>query len=197
MERSRFLVETSWLAEHLHEQHLRVVDMRGYVRTAESDGVQEASYVGAREEYEKAHIPGAVYIDWTSDIVDPDDDLLVVAGHQGECRPVVLAEAHPAELRPQIGADRGGPAIDVIFFTGRKFFVAGIHILRIGRIVRRCDADDRRRGRHDLLAARQACRRQFRLRDVIGQAREHFAHARRLRNFKTFFERSEKDVSYS
>src|SRR5258708_30951179 len=73
MERSRFLVETSWLAEHLHEQHLRVVDMRGYVRTVESDGVQEASYVGAREEYEKAHIPGAVYIDWTSDIVDPDD----------------------------------------------------------------------------------------------------------------------------
>jgi thiosulfate/3-mercaptopyruvate sulfurtransferase len=73
MERSRFLVETSWLAEHLHEQHLRVVDMRGYVRTVESDGVQEASYVGAREEYEKAHIPGAVYIDWTSDIIDPDD----------------------------------------------------------------------------------------------------------------------------
>src|SRR5260370_7762344 len=75
MERSRFLVETSWLAEHLHEQHLRVVDMRGYVRTVESDGVQEASYVGAREEYEKAHIPGAVHIDWTGDIVDPDDPI--------------------------------------------------------------------------------------------------------------------------
>jgi thiosulfate/3-mercaptopyruvate sulfurtransferase len=73
MERSQFLVETSWLAEHLHDPHLRVVDMRGYVRTVERDGVQDALYVGARDEYEQDHIPGAVYIDWTSDIVDPDD----------------------------------------------------------------------------------------------------------------------------
>src|SRR5216684_1132520 len=73
MERSQFLVETSWLAEHLHDPHLRVVDMRGYVRTVEHDGVQDAHYVGARDEYEQGHIPGALYIDWTSDIVDPDD----------------------------------------------------------------------------------------------------------------------------
>lgn len=108
MERSRFLVETSWLAEHLHEQHLRVVDMRGYVRTVESDGVQEASYVGAREEYEKAHIPGAVYIDWTSDIVDPDDPVEAqiapaerfaeVMGRLGigDQQLVVAYDAHPA-----------------------------------------------------------------------------------------------------
>src|SRR6266700_484927 len=73
MERSRFLVETSWLAEHLHDPHVRIVDMRGYVRTVEHDGVQEASYVGARDEYEQGHIPGAVYIDWSSDIVDPGE----------------------------------------------------------------------------------------------------------------------------
>ncbi len=108
MERGRFLVETSWLAAHLHEQHLRVVDMRGYVRTVESDGVQEASYVGAREEYEKAHIPGAVYIDWTSDIVDPDDPVEAqvapaerfaeVMGHLGigDQQLVVAYDAHPA-----------------------------------------------------------------------------------------------------
>jgi thiosulfate/3-mercaptopyruvate sulfurtransferase len=72
MERSHFLVETTWLAEHLNDPHLRVVDMRGYVRTVERDGVQDASYVGARDEYEQAHIPGALYVDWTSDIVDPD-----------------------------------------------------------------------------------------------------------------------------
>lgn len=73
MERSRFLVETTWLAEHLDDADLRIVDMRGYVRTIEREGVQEAQYVGAREEYEHAHIPGALYIDWTKDIVDPDD----------------------------------------------------------------------------------------------------------------------------
>ncbi len=73
MERGQFLVESSWLAEHLDDPHLRVVDMRGYVRTVEHDGVQDAQYVGARDEYDQGHIPGALYIDWSSDIVDPDD----------------------------------------------------------------------------------------------------------------------------
>lgn len=75
MARDKFLVETAWLADHLHDPHLRLVDMRGYVRTKVQDGVQEATYVGAREEYEQAHIPGALYIDWTRDIVDLDDSV--------------------------------------------------------------------------------------------------------------------------
>ncbi len=73
MDRSRFLVETSWLADHLHDAHMRVVDMRGYVKTVEINGQQNALYIGARDEYEQAHIPGALYIDWSSDITDPDD----------------------------------------------------------------------------------------------------------------------------
>src|SRR5437763_6074230 len=73
MERSLFLVETTWLAEHLNDPHIRIVDMRGYVRTVERNGVQNAQYVGARDEYEQGHIPGAVYIDWSSDIIDLDD----------------------------------------------------------------------------------------------------------------------------
>jgi thiosulfate/3-mercaptopyruvate sulfurtransferase len=108
MERSRFLVETTWLAEHLNDPHLRVVDMRGYVRTVERDGVQDASYVGARDEYEQAHIPGALYIDWTSDIVDPDDAVEAqiapaqrfaeVMGRMGigDQHLVVAYDAHPA-----------------------------------------------------------------------------------------------------
>ncbi len=76
MERSNYLVETSWLAEHLHDPQLRVVDMRGYVKTVAHEGVQEAFYIGARDEYEEGHIPGAVYIDWSSDIVDPDDPVI-------------------------------------------------------------------------------------------------------------------------
>ena len=74
-ERSRFLVETSWLAEHINDPHLRVVDMRGYVRTVEKNGVQDALYTGARDEYEQGHIPGALYIDWSHDIVDLDDSV--------------------------------------------------------------------------------------------------------------------------
>src|SRR5260370_3398201 len=76
-ERSQFLVETSWLAEHLHDPQVRIVDMRGYVRTVSrkgAQGLQDATYTGARDEYERGHILGAVYIDWTEDIVDLDDE---------------------------------------------------------------------------------------------------------------------------
>jgi len=77
-DRDQFLVETSWLAEHLHDTDLRVVDLRGYVKIITLDAAsdsQAAHYLGAREEYEKGHIPGAVYADWTSDIADPEGDI--------------------------------------------------------------------------------------------------------------------------
>ena len=107
MDRHQFLVETEWLAEHLHDPHLRIVDMRGYVRTVEHNGVQDALYVGARDEYEQSHIPGALYIDWTSDIVDPDspveaqvapsDRFAEVLGRLGigDQHLVVAYDAHP------------------------------------------------------------------------------------------------------
>jgi thiosulfate/3-mercaptopyruvate sulfurtransferase len=68
------LVTTAWLAAHLHDKNVRVVDIRGFVTTRPvSPGVEHATYLGAREEYLAGHIPGAVYVDWTKDITDPDD----------------------------------------------------------------------------------------------------------------------------
>ncbi len=68
------LLQTEWLAEHIGDRNLRVVDIRGrVVTTPVAPGVEEADYQGARGEYLAAHIPGAVYIDWTTDITDPDD----------------------------------------------------------------------------------------------------------------------------
>lgn len=68
------LVNTDWLAEHLDDPNVRVVDVRGYVKKRDvGGGRQEAEYLGAREEYDDSHVPGAVYVDWTRDIVDPDD----------------------------------------------------------------------------------------------------------------------------
>jgi thiosulfate/3-mercaptopyruvate sulfurtransferase len=108
MERNHFLVETSWLAEHLNDPHICIVDMRGYVRTVEHDGVQDALYVGARDEYERGHIPGAVYIDWSSDIIDPNDSVeaqiappvrfahLMEQLGIGDQHLVVAYDAHPA-----------------------------------------------------------------------------------------------------
>jgi len=108
VDRSRFLVETSWLAAHLDDGALRIVDMRGYVRTTEREGVQYAEYIGAREEYEQAHIPGAVYIDWSHDIVDLSDPIKAQVAPPrhfaeameslgiGDEHLVVAYDAHPA-----------------------------------------------------------------------------------------------------
>jgi len=68
------LVTTAWLADHLHDPDLRVVDIRGYVTTRPvGPGEEEATYRGAPEEYRAGHVPGAVFVDWTRDVVDPDD----------------------------------------------------------------------------------------------------------------------------
>jgi thiosulfate/3-mercaptopyruvate sulfurtransferase len=110
-ERSQFLVEASWLAEHLDDPQVRIVDMRGYVRTVPrkgAEGLQDATYMGARDEYERGHIPGAVYIDWTEDIVDLEDDVEAQIAQEeqfaevmerlgiGNQHLVVAYDAHPA-----------------------------------------------------------------------------------------------------
>jgi thiosulfate/3-mercaptopyruvate sulfurtransferase len=70
------LVTTDWLEEHLEDPDLRVVDVRGFVTTRPvAPGVEAARYWGAESEYVEGHIPGAVYVDWTRDIVDPDDPI--------------------------------------------------------------------------------------------------------------------------
>ncbi len=68
------LVQTAWLHKHLQDADVRVVDIRGYVKKEDlGGGRQKAEYLPAREEYDEAHVPGAVFVDWTRDIVDPDD----------------------------------------------------------------------------------------------------------------------------
>ena len=68
------LVSTDWLQDHLGDPEVRIVDIRGYVTTRPvQPGVEEATYRGAPEEYAAGHIPGAVFVDWTEDIVDRDD----------------------------------------------------------------------------------------------------------------------------
>jgi thiosulfate/3-mercaptopyruvate sulfurtransferase len=70
------LVSPEWLAERLAVPGLQVVDIRGYVKTEDlGEGRQHAEYIGARDEYDREHIPGSVYIDWTSDIVDPEHEV--------------------------------------------------------------------------------------------------------------------------
>lgn len=102
------LVSTKWLADHLENEDLRVVDIRGYVKTAElGGGKQSADYVPAPEEYAAGHIPGAVFVDWTKDIIDPED-------------PVKVQVANPAQFKAAmeaIGID-GETEVVVVDHTG-------------------------------------------------------------------------------
>ena len=84
MENPDSLVTTDWLADHLEDENLRVVDIRGYVKKTDlGEGRQRAEYLAAPHEYDEAHIPGAVYVDWTRDVTDPDDPVPVQVAPQG------------------------------------------------------------------------------------------------------------------
>ena len=86
------VVTTEWLDARLRDPGIRVVDIRGSVSTRMiAPGVEEATYRGARDEFNAGHIPGAVYTDWTDDIIDPDDRVPVQVA-----RPARFAEAMAA-----------------------------------------------------------------------------------------------------
>jgi thiosulfate/3-mercaptopyruvate sulfurtransferase len=109
--RGAHLVETDWLHARIAagDTNLRVVDMRGFVRTHNfPDGTQTADYIGAPEEYAAGHLPGAVYLDWTRDIVDEADSVAAQAAGPvklarvlgeagiGDQSLIVAYDAHPA-----------------------------------------------------------------------------------------------------
>lgn len=60
--RQDLLVSTEWLAEHLDDPNIRIVDVRWGL---DDDNAGE-------EAYKKSHIPGAVYLHWYRDLSDSD-----------------------------------------------------------------------------------------------------------------------------
>lgn len=67
--RPELLASADWLADHLDRPEVRVVDVRW-----RPDGTGRATY-------EAGHIPGAAYLDWAGELVDPNDgSLFLLAG---------------------------------------------------------------------------------------------------------------------
>ena len=58
--RSEVLVSTEWLAGHLDDPTVRIVDCRYYF---DRDGC---------EAYVQSHIPGAIHLNWAADLSDPN-----------------------------------------------------------------------------------------------------------------------------
>lgn len=70
------LVSTWWLAEHLNDDNLVIVDIRGHVLPASEP---PPHYFSHQDEYDLAHIPNAVFVDWTTDIVESNSSTYDIA----------------------------------------------------------------------------------------------------------------------
>lgn len=88
------LVSTEWLADHLDDHDLVVIDMRW-----REDG-------SARSVYERGHIPGATYLDWSTDLVDADG-------------PVAFTLAAPEQFGSVMEAHGIGDDVVVVAYADR------------------------------------------------------------------------------
>ena len=78
--RESLLVETDWLADHLRDPMLRIVDIRGIIKPPDAS---KPWYLPQIEAYRGGHIPGAGFVDWTEDIVEPTAPVhMTLAGPQ-------------------------------------------------------------------------------------------------------------------
>jgi thiosulfate/3-mercaptopyruvate sulfurtransferase len=66
------LVTADWLAAHLGDPQLRILDCSVVMRSA-ADG--RYSFVGGRDEWQTAHIPGSVFVDVLEDLAAKDTPL--------------------------------------------------------------------------------------------------------------------------
>ena len=63
------LVSARWLAEHIHESGIRVIDCTTHMV---AQPVGPSKILSGKPDYDRAHIPGAVHIDMVDDLSDPD-----------------------------------------------------------------------------------------------------------------------------
>ncbi|MGD0529501.1 MAG: sulfurtransferase, partial [Polyangiaceae bacterium] len=102
------VVSTEWLAAHLESPGLRVVDVRGKVLPPGNT----PRYQPKRGDYDAGHVPGAVFVDWTRDIVDVDD-------------PVPAQIAKPAAFAAKMGELGIGDDTAVIAYDDYHHAFAG------------------------------------------------------------------------
>lgn len=70
MDDPQLLVSTDWLAQHLNDENLRLIDIRGHVLPATEP---PPHYFNHEADYLDSHLPNAVFVDWVREITDPAD----------------------------------------------------------------------------------------------------------------------------
>lgn len=69
----RFLASTDWLAAHLNDPRIRIVDCTTHLPPKPDWSLYDV--VPGREDYEKAHLPGAVFLDIEHEVSEPHPTL--------------------------------------------------------------------------------------------------------------------------
>lgn len=109
------LVSTDWLAEHIGEPDLVVLDASAHLPDAARD---------ARAEFERAHIPGARFLD-LSTLTDPDSAV----------PSAIPTGAQFAARMEQLGVDTGDRLVvyddSAVKTSARAWFVARLHGARV------------------------------------------------------------------
>lgn len=68
---NRYLIDTAWLQDHLHDPELRILDCTVYLPNYfEESAQQKVEVVRGLEDYKRSHIPGSVFVDIVGDLTD-------------------------------------------------------------------------------------------------------------------------------
>ncbi len=102
------VVSTEWLAAHLDRPGIRVIDVRGKVLPPG----HSPRYLPKRDDYDAGHVPGALFVDWTRDIVDVDD-------------PIPAQIAKPDAFAARMGALGVGDGTSVVAYDDYDHAFAG------------------------------------------------------------------------
>jgi thiosulfate/3-mercaptopyruvate sulfurtransferase len=70
----QYLVETDWLAEHLDDPDLRIIECNvGMPNYHEASAGDRIEIVSGRGDYEQGHIPGSDFVDLVKELMNKDD----------------------------------------------------------------------------------------------------------------------------
>jgi len=74
-QKPQYLVETDWLAEHLNDPELCIIECNvGMPNYHEASAGTHIEIVSGRSDYEQGHIPGADFVDLLTELIGEDDE---------------------------------------------------------------------------------------------------------------------------